>query len=60
MNLSNKIKLGEHQLKCEKCKELMKHGGWDSIDLKIMHDNGHVWPGFAGEPDSGSYGGSDY
>ena len=45
---------------CPKCKDLEKRGGWSWIDLGIMHDNGHVWPGFAGEPDGGNYGGSDF
>ena len=46
--------------KCKECKDLHARGGWDLIDLKIMHDNGHVWPGFAGEPGPGFYGGSDF
>jgi hypothetical protein len=34
--------------------------GFDIIDKWIYHDNNHVWPGFAGEPDGGNYGGSDF
>lgn len=30
---------------CPKCQQFN-----DTIDRMIYHDNGHVWPGFAGEP----------
>lgn len=43
---------------CEKCDTFTSKENW--IDRKIYHDNNHVWPGFAGEPDSGNYGGSDF
>lgn len=36
------------------------HSSWSEIDLRIWHDNGHVWPGFVGEPDGNDYGGSDF
>ena len=36
--------------KCPTCEALFKRGGWDTVDLIIYHNNGHVWPGFAGEP----------
>lgn len=49
---------------CEKCLERIRQSGWnavdDFIDLAIYHNNNHVWPGFAGEPDGGNYGGSDF
>ena len=34
------------------CAECKKRGfdKWEWIDQKIIHDNGHAWPGFAGEP----------
>lgn len=32
----------------------------DEIDRAIYHTNNHVWPGFAGEPGGGDYGGSDF
>ena len=32
----------------------------DTIDRMIYHKNYHIWPGFAGEPDGGSFGGSDF
>ena len=44
---------------CPKCKELETRG-WGWIDRGIMHKNGHVWPGYAGEPDGGDYGGGDF
>ena len=46
-------------LKCPECDKRAAKS-WDWIDRKIFHDNGHVWPGFAGEPDGGNYGGSDF
>lgn len=47
--------------KCPFCEaEAKRRGFWDWVDVKIWHDNGHVWPRFAGEPDSGNYGGSDF
>lgn len=52
--------MSQYEPKCEKCEEAKKQGGWDEIDLRIWHNNGHVWPGFAGEPDGGNYGGSDF
>lgn len=58
--MSEKIRIGEHSQKCSHCKEAAKRGGWDEIDLAIWHANGHVWPGFAGEPGPGFYGGSDF
>lgn len=45
---------------CLKCEELRKRGGWDTIDLLIYHNNGHVWPGYAGEPGPINFGGSDF
>lgn len=47
--------------KCEKC-EKARSNGWhyDEIDRIIWHNNNHVWPGYAGEPDGGNYGGSDF
>lgn len=42
-------------LGCEQCKDKI-----DITDRLIFHNNNHVWPGFAGEPDSGNYGGSDF
>jgi len=45
---------------CVRCSEEYSRGTRDIIDMKIWHDNGHVWPGFAGEPDGGNYGGSDF
>ena len=53
--------LGKLLNACDKCRgEFSTRRGWDYIDLCIWHDNGHVWPGFAGEPDGGNYGGSDF
>ena len=43
---------------CQKCAKATE--GWDWIDKKIYHDNGHVWPGFAGEPTGDNFGGSDF
>lgn len=47
-----------HKNNPETCKRCPKD--WDWVDRQIFHDNGHVWPGFAGEPDGGNYGGSDF
>ena len=33
-------------LSCPRCMEFAT----DTIDRKIYHENGHVWPGFAGDP----------
>lgn len=44
-----------HNGSCKQCPR-----EWDWIDRKIYHDNGHVWPGFAGEPDGNDFGGSDF
>lgn len=54
------ILLGYHAIRCDVCAEHYARGKRDAVDLKILHDNGHVWPGFAGEPDGGNYGGSDF
>lgn len=34
--------------------------GREYIDARIFHENGHVWPGYAGEPDDGYFGGGDF
>lgn len=53
--------MSQHEEPCEKCEEADRQGWYkDEIDRMIWHDNGHVWPGFAGEPDGGNYGGSDF
>ena len=41
---------------CERCKPFK----YDPIKRAIYHGNGHVWPGYAGEPNDGDYGGSDF
>lgn len=47
---------------CERCEKEKRFigGAWDPINEKIWHDNGHVWPGFAGEPTGDDFGGSDF
>jgi hypothetical protein len=60
MNTSPSERLGNYlnsSQTCSKCEEMK---GFDIIDKWIYHDNNHVWPGFAGEPDGGNYGGSDF
>lgn len=47
-------------LSCPTCDDFKQRGGWSDVDLLILHKNGHVWPGFAGEPDGGNFGGSDF
>lgn len=42
-------------LSCEACKTHT-----DVVDRLIFHNNGHVWPGYAGEPTGVNYGGSDF
>ena len=52
---------GTGKAKCPICEAEIRRGEvWTHIDMRIWHDNGHVWPGFAGEPDGGNYGGSDF
>lgn len=46
---------------CKQCQERkLSVSAHDAIDLMIWHHNGHVWPGFAGEPTGVDYGGSDF
>ena len=35
---------------CECCKDTRGNPFSDPIDRRIYHNNGHVWPGFAGDP----------
>lgn len=35
---------------CQECQKAKKAQRFDSVDLIIWHRNGHVWPGFAGDP----------
>lgn len=49
-------------ISCVKCLALKRGepAAWSDTNLKIYHENDHTWPGFAGEPDGGENGGSDF